>query len=140
MCCFEMEINIFLLPHKQKEKNLKGQGHILKISRLDWNPVWKGKLKPFCKNARNGVCWNGMPWTLRVPRLLLLCSLLPVRALGRFPLDSGKHFCAVQVTEYWCRLPRGCGDLQKPPGCSPGPPALDVPADGSRGPCQPEPF
>lgn len=43
----------------------------------------------------------------------------------------------------------GCpslGDLQKPPGCGPGPPARDVPAGagvgpgGHRGPCQPQPL
>ena len=27
----------------------------------------------------------------------------------RFPLNSRQHFCAVQVTEHWHRLPRGCG-------------------------------
>ena len=26
-----------------------------------------------------------------------------------FPLSTRKHFCAVQVTEHWHRLPRGCG-------------------------------
>ena len=26
----------------------------------------------------------------------------------RFPLNIRKHFCAVQVSEHWCRLPRVC--------------------------------
>lgn len=26
-----------------------------------------------------------------------------------FPLDTRQHFCVVQVTERWHRLPRSCG-------------------------------
>lgn len=62
-----------------------------------------------------------------------------------FPLNTRKHFCAVQAMEHWHRFPieavESLGDLQKPPGHGSGHPALGVPAgarvgaDGPRCSC-----